>query len=143
MLAAALTVRSAAVRRAARRRRTAGLTLVELIIVITIIGSLMGVIAFAIFSSKEKADKKIAALACKQFRTSVLTYKASHPESDCVTPDQLKTEKEIDSTTNLKDPWNMPYVITCEGEDIRVCSTGPDKKPGGDDICEPASSDKK
>lgn len=146
MLAAVPTVRSAAVGRyklrAARRRRTAGLTLVELIIVITIIGSLMGVIAFAIFQRKAAADKETAKLACTQFRQSVLTYKQTHPDKDCVSPADLKAEKEIDSTTNIKDPWGSVYLIKCEGDEISVCSWGPDKKEGNDDICVPAPEKK-
>jgi general secretion pathway protein G len=126
-------------RRAARRAASRGLTLVELIIVITIIGSLMGIIAFAIFQRKAAADKETAKLACTQFRQSVLTYKQTHPDADCVTPEQLKSEKEIDSTTNIKDPWGSPYRIKCDGEEITVCSIGPDKKEGNDDICVPAA----
>jgi general secretion pathway protein G len=128
----------AAVLRSARRARSRGLTLVELIIVITIIGSLMGIIAFAIFQRKAAADKEMAALACKQFRQAVLTYKSRNPEAECVTPDQLKTEKEIDSTTSIKDPWGRPYTIKCDGEEITVCSDGPSKGDPTGQICVPS-----
>jgi general secretion pathway protein G len=126
--------------RAARRARSRGLTLVELIIVITIIGSLMGIIAFAIFQRKASADKEMASLACKQFRQAVLTYKSRNPEAECVTPEQLKTEKEIDSTTSIKDPWGRPYTIKCDGEDITVCSEGPKKGDASGMICVPAAA---
>src|SRR5579883_657844 len=98
-------LRAATYRRAMRRAASRGLTLVELIIVITIIGSLMGIIAFAIFQRKKTADIETARLACTQFRQTVLTYKQTHTDADCVTPDQLKADKAIDSTTNTKDPW--------------------------------------
>lgn len=133
---------SAARRRAARRAASRGLTLVELIIVITIIGSLMGVIAFAIFQRKATADKETARLACTQFRQSVLTYKQTHPDKECVTPDELKSEKEIDSTTNTKDPWGHPYKIKCDGDEIQVCSDGPNKNDPSGSICVPAAEKK-
>ncbi len=139
MLAA---VRNRALRRASRRNKTRGLTLVELIIVITIIGSLMGIIAFAIFQRKAAADKETAKLACTQFRQSVLTYKQTHPDAECVTPEQLKSEKEIDSTTNIKDPWGHVYRIKCEGDEISVCSDGPSKGDATGAICVPAAEKK-
>ena len=129
-----------ATRRALRRAAASGLTLVELIIVITIIGSLMGIIAFAIFQRKKTADIETARLACTQFRQTVLTYKQTHTDADCVTPDQLKADKAIDSTTNTKDPWGSVYVISCDGDEITVCSNGPNKTDPSDDICVPPKS---
>ena len=123
----------AAKRRAARRAASRGLTLVELIIVITIIGSLMGVIAFAVFSQAAKAKVETARIACTQFRQSVLSYKQSQTDVDCPTPEQLKAEKVIDKTTNIKDPWGMTYKIACDGDEIAVISFGPDKKEGTED----------
>jgi general secretion pathway protein G len=131
-------VRKRAVANHRRRAAMRGLTLVELIIVITIIGSLMGIIAFAIFQRKAEADKQTTKLACTQFRQTVLTYKQTHPDVDCPNVDLLKSEKALDSTTNLKDSWGSKFIITCDGEEIRVCSLGPDKKEGNDDICVPA-----
>jgi general secretion pathway protein G len=119
--------------RAGQRRRSRGLTLVELIVVITIIGSLMGIIAFAIFARKKQADIQTAKLACTQYRQTVLTYKQVHTDVDCVQPDQLKSEKEIDSTTSIKDPWGSVFKVVCDGEEIAVISFGPDKKEGTDD----------
>ncbi|HEU0122760.1 MAG TPA: hypothetical protein VFQ91_19665 [Bryobacteraceae bacterium] len=35
-----------------------------------------------------------------------------------------------------EDPWGTAYAVTREGEGVRVCSLGPDQRPGGgDDIC--------
>jgi general secretion pathway protein G len=114
------------------RLHARGLTLVELIIVISIIGSLMGIIAFAIFQRKATADKELAKTACSQFRSAILLYRTTHPDGDCPSPQQLKAEKEIDSTTNIKDAWGIQFKITCD-EEIVCTSAGPDRKEGTDD----------
>ncbi len=119
--------------RARRRARARGLTLVELIIVITIIGVLMGAIAIGIFAQKKKADRGTAEIMCKNLRTSALSFKSTHPDVDCPTPEQLKTEGEIDKTANLKDPWGQLYKLSCDTDEITCQSNGPDKKEGTDD----------
>jgi general secretion pathway protein G len=120
-------------RRQRHRAASRGLTLVELIIVITIIGVLMGAIAIGIFAQKKKADKGTAEIMCKNLRTSALSFKSTHPDVDCPSPEQLKAEKEIDSTANLKDPWGQPYKLSCDTDEIVCVSSGPDKKEGTDD----------
>jgi general secretion pathway protein G len=118
------------------RRRYAGsrgLTLVELIIVITIIGVLSAAIAAGVLNAGKKANIKAAAIACDTIRGATMQWKALHPSEDCPTVEQLKTEKELDTGFSLKDPWGTPFKVSCDSDEISCSSSGPDRKEGTDD----------
>jgi len=77
-----------AIRRAAAR----GLTLVELVIVITLIGVLTGAIAVGVLKAQKSANVGAAKTACDTIRTQTMQWKAQHPTEDCPTVEQLKTD---------------------------------------------------
>jgi general secretion pathway protein G len=135
--------RRAAVRRAARRAAARGLTLVELVIVITIIGVVTAAIAVGVIQQQKRANIKAAGLACNTIRESTTLYMANVAGAECPTVDDLKGGKYLDTTFNTKDPWGGPYKISCDADDITVSSAGPDKKVGTeDDIQVPAAQAK-
>lgn len=130
-------------RRALKRAASRGLTLVEMIIVITLIGALMAIIGFAVFRQSESAKIKAAKVACTQFRNSAKLYREDHPDA-CPSPQTLKDEKQIDTTTSINDPWGKPFAIACpEGGEIVVTSSGPDGKPGSEDDIRMPEAEKK
>jgi general secretion pathway protein G len=59
-------------RRAAHRSASRGLTLVELIVVITIIGVLTAAISVGVMSAKKSADLKLAKTACNTIRDATI-----------------------------------------------------------------------
>jgi len=125
---------------AARRARAAsrGLTLVELIIVITIIGVLTAAISIGVMGAAKKANQGAAKTACNTVRSATMQWKAIHMGEDCPTVEQLKTEKDLDTGFSLKDPWGIPYQLSCDTDEITCTSSGPDKKEGtADDIVVP------
>jgi general secretion pathway protein G len=113
--------------RRARRARARGLTLVELMIVITLIGALMSVIAIGIFSKLASGEKKTACMGAKNIAGEVKLYKRDHPDVDCPTADMLKATASKGDKVEVKDPWGKPYDIKCDGEDVVVISGGPSK----------------
>ena len=119
--------------RARRRAASRGLTLVELIIVITIIGVLTAAISVGLMRAKKTADIGTTATACNTARSAVAMWKSAHPGDDCPTIDQLKKEKFLGSDFNVKDPWNNPIKLACDSDDVTCSSAGPDKKEGTDD----------
>jgi prepilin-type N-terminal cleavage/methylation domain-containing protein len=111
-----------------------GLTLVELLITISLLGLLMSAIAVAVFHQHVKAQIKTAAIACANLRSVVQASLATEPESaECPTPVSLKASHEIDTAASTDDPWGTEYRIECRPEEIIASSAGPDRAFGTED----------
>ena len=117
----------------AQRATARGLTLVELVIVITIIGVLTAAISIGVLRAKKTADVGAAKTACNTVRSATITWKAAHPSEDCPSVAQLKQNRDLDTGFSSKDPWGGLYVVTCDSEEITCTSPGPDRKDGTDD----------
>jgi general secretion pathway protein G len=119
--------------RALHRAVARGLTLVELVIVITIIGVLTAAISVGVMRAKKTADIGTAKTACNSIKSATVLWKNAHPDQDCPTVEALKKERFLDNGFLPKDAWGNPYKIACDTDDI-VCSTaGPDRKEGTED----------
>jgi general secretion pathway protein G len=116
-----------------RRAASRGLTLVELVIVITIIGVLTAAISIGVMSAKKKADIGTTGTACNPARGATVMWKNAHPSEDCPTIDQLKQEKLLGSDFSAKDPWGNPIKLSCDSDEVTCTTAGPDKKEGTDD----------
>lgn len=119
--------------KALRRSAARGLTLVELVIVITIIGVLTAAISIGVMQAQKNANKGAAKTACNTVRQATMSWKAVHPGEDCPTVEQLRKDKDLDTGFNLKDPWGGYYKLNCDNDEITCTSAGPDKKEGTDD----------
>lgn len=117
----------------ARRAASRGLTLVELVITITLIGVLTAAISIGVIGAQKRASVQAAKTACNTARQATMQWKAVHPSEDCPTVDQLKTEKDLDTGFNSKDPWGSVYKLSCDSDEIACTSAGPDRKEGTDD----------
>jgi general secretion pathway protein G len=117
------------------RRRTPkrGLTLVEMMVVIALIGVLTAAIAIGVLQAQKRASIGAAQTACNTIRSATIQWKAVRPGEDCPTVDQLKKEKFLDTGFNVKDPWNVSYKLGCDADEITCTSAGPDRKEGTED----------
>jgi general secretion pathway protein G len=116
-----------------RRVASRGLTLVELVIVITIIGVLTAAISIGVMAAKKKADVGTTNTACNSIRSATILWKNSHPGDDCPTVEQLKSEGLLEKSFSSKDPWGNVFHITCDVDEITCATSGPDRKEGTED----------
>ncbi len=119
--------------RAHRRGLSRGLTLVELVIVITIIGMLTAAISVGVMAAKKKADVGTTNTACNSIRSATILWKNSHPGDDCPTVEALKSEGLLEKGFSSKDPWGNGFKIACDVDEITCITNGPDRKEGTDD----------
>ncbi len=127
-------------RRVARKQKLAGVTLVEVLIVVAIMAMLAGGIAFALLPQFQKASIKTAKENAIKLRQAVSLWRTDSP-GECPTVSQLKKDKLLDKVGG-DDPWGKSYKIKCEDGEVYVSSGGPDQKRGtADDITVPSEAD--
>jgi general secretion pathway protein G len=111
----------------------AGLTLIEIMIVIAIIAMIGGGVTFA-FQQQRRAQVKTTKTNAMQLRSLAQQYYTEHRDS-CPTVQGLISAGEMDTRSKTTDEWGKPFNIVCNGEELDVTSSGPDGQAGtGDDI---------
>ncbi len=122
-------------KRAARRRRQRGITLLEILIVLAIIGLVMALLVGpAVMKAFGSSKTKVARIAVRKF-----AYEAypqwSTQHKGC--PASLQDLTPFMNSDDIKDPWGNPYVMQCGdsapagAKGFAVISYGEDGKPGG------------
>jgi general secretion pathway protein G len=137
-LPSAARAREALSRASLARRHTAGVTLVEVLIVVAIMALLASGVTFAILPKYKEAQVSTARTSAQVMRRAVQDWQRVNNEVICPTVSQLVEGKHIDSGADVDDPWGMPWVLACTDDEAFVQSNGPDKKQGTpDDISVP------
>ncbi|HHH11156.1 MAG TPA: prepilin-type N-terminal cleavage/methylation domain-containing protein [Sorangium sp.] len=116
-----------------RRRLAAGVTLVEVLIVVAIMALIAGGASFLILPKFQEARVRTAKTTARSIRQVTIQYVALKGAGDCPTVQSLIAAKELDSAGDTEDPWGQPYNISCAGDDVTVSSSGPDRKEGTED----------
>ena len=111
--------------RLARQRRREGMTLIEIMIVITIFAMIAGGVAVALLPQLEKARIKTTKTDAHALRSAAMLYVADNPRG-CPSVEDLISERYLDGSRRTTDAWETPYQISCEDGDISVFSAGPD-----------------
>ncbi len=119
-----MTIDRSRQRRLARRKRRQGMTLIEIMIVITIFAMIAGGVAVALLPQLEKARIKSTKTDAQALRSAVMLYVADNPR-ECPTVEELVTERYLDGSKRTTDAWDTEFQVTCE-DDIGVISAGPD-----------------
>ncbi len=119
-------------RQLTRRRRAArGMTLIEIIVVITILSLLMAAVGVAVIPRLEEAKVDRAKLDIANILNALKTYYAKKGNY----PDTGAGLKALVDTQILEkqpvDPWDHEYVYVLEAGKPTVISYGKDGAPGG------------
>jgi general secretion pathway protein G len=108
-----------------------GMTLIEIMVVLVILGLIAGAIGYNVFNQLKEAQVRTATLDLKSISNGVDLY---HVETG-QWPDGLAQLVPKYIKDLHKDPWGSEYSYVRSGEGYEVYSYGPDKaQGGGDDI---------
>lgn len=121
-------------------RNQAGMTLIEIMIVIAIIGGLMTFLGQTVFSNLGKAKTQQAKIQIQEITKSIQLYAV-----DCGSvPQSINALLEDDGNCSnwgpdpyvkanmIKDPWNNELVYEKNGSDFTLLSLGADGEDGGE-----------
>ena len=109
-----------------------GMTLIEILVVLAIIGLIMGGVAIYAFGALEGSKESTAANDIATLSQSIEMYQLQKNKCPKSVQD-LKAAGIIKKIT--KDPWNKDYEIKCPGEHgaVDISSAGKDGQMGTDD----------
>lgn len=117
-----------------RRKKQRGMTLIEIIVVITILGLIAAAIGIAVVPQLDKAKQERAALDIKNIEGALKIFyakKGNYPD----TGTGLRALVDTQALESMpKDPWGNDYVYMNEGGKPVITSYGRDGSPGGDSI---------
>ena len=115
-----------------RRRRNRGMTLIEIMVVITILGLIAAAVGVAVIPQLEAARRDRASLDIKNIQGAMKLYytkKGKYPD----TASGLGALVETQTLEQMpKDPWNNDYVYINEGGKPVIISYGADGTAGGE-----------
>ncbi|XXT19785.1 prepilin-type N-terminal cleavage/methylation domain-containing protein [Sorangium sp. So ce1128] len=110
------------------RKLSRGVTLIEVLIVVTIMAVIAGGATLALWPRLEAARVKSAYTGTSVIKTAADQYQNLGAGGEgCPTIQALVSAKQIDAN-KTDDPWGQPYRIKCEEGEVRVFSVGKDKK---------------
>jgi len=134
-------------------RNQEGFTLLEIMVVVIIIGTLAGLVGIKVLDRLEQARVQAAKIEMQTLRDALDLFKMDngfYPTSDqglaaLVTPPEggrqaanYKPQGYLRDQKLPIDPWGTPYVYQCEdGYFYIIASVGPDGKPGTQDDITP------
>jgi general secretion pathway protein G len=126
-----MSMKQLVARTLAKKSRARGMTLIEIMVVLVILGLIAGAIGFNVFNQLKIAQVKNAELDLKAIGNGIDLY---HVETG-QWPDSLQQLMPKYIKDVHKDPWGTDYSYVRTGEGFSVYSYGPDKaQGGGDDI---------
>ena len=119
------------------RGQARGMTLIEIMVVVAIMGMLMGAVGVFAYGRLEKARETDTKMVIKSIEQALVHYQTDNTDGCPKSLDDLYEQKYL--TKKPVDAWNAPLSFKCPGEHntdgADIVSTGKDKKEGtADDI---------
>lgn len=130
------------------RARSAGFTLIEIMVVVVILGILLSVVVPQVMNRPDEARVQLARQNIRAIESALDMYRLNHfryPSSDeglqaLIQPPAGSELKNYPSGGYLKkspvDPWNNEYVYLNPGTrgEVDIYSLGADGQPGGEGV---------
>lgn len=117
--------------------REAGVTLLEIMIVLAIIGTLMAfLIGPRILNSFKQSQIQNTKILLNQYNQAIIEWKTRNPQAECpATLEELYMQKFVNAKP--VDTWGQPLIYRCpgqmSGEGYDLMSRGPDRQEGTQD----------
>ncbi len=115
-----------------QRRRQRGMTLIEIMVVITILGLIMAAVGVAVIPKLDEAKQETARLDIANINQALKLYYTKKGKY----PDTGTGLRALVDTNNLEriptDPWGKEYVYMNEGGKPVIISYGADGTAGGE-----------
>jgi general secretion pathway protein G len=115
-----------------QRRRERGMTLIEIMVVITILGLIMAAVGVAVIPKLDEAKQDTARLDIANIQQAMKLYYTKKGKY----PDTATGLRALVDTQNLErvptDPWGNEYVYMNEGGKPVIVSYGADGTQGGE-----------
>ena len=115
------------------RNRTRGMTLIEIMVVIAILGMMAAAVSISVMQHYGDAQRKTVALDFKTLESQLDLYivqRGGLPSQS----DGLKLLVQAGISREIpKDPWGHPYQYAVNGGEVTLTSYGSDGEPGGSD----------
>jgi general secretion pathway protein G len=128
-------------------RREEGFTLVELMVVISIIAILATIVTVSVLGVRDDANVSAAQAQIVNLKTALTSYNLAFgrfPTAAEGLDALIHNEKRsfLDAQQVPLDPWDKPYIYTSEGpRQFKIISYGADGQPGGSSYDADISSD--
>jgi general secretion pathway protein G len=122
---------------AKRRYKDAGMTMLEIMIVLALIGLVMSAVGVGVFAQFKKGQRKVAQAQANDIAAKIVQFMADNSSECPKSIDDLVAQKYLPK--RQKDPWNRDLIIRCPGtvntDGVDVVSLGPDGQEGtADDV---------
>lgn len=119
-------------------QRERGMTLLEIMIVLALIGMVMSAIGVGLNAYFKKGQKKTAQITAGQIAQAAEQYMMENNSNCPGSLDDLVANKNL-TAKQKKDPWGKEFMMKCPGtgnpDGVDIVSSGPDKQEGtADDI---------
>ena len=114
-----------------RKKARRGMTLVEIMVVLVILGLIAGAVVVAVVPRMEEAKQDTAKLDMQAIQSALKLYytkKGNYPD----TATGLKVLVEGQYLEKITDPWGNEYIYLNEGGRPVVMSYGSDGQQGGE-----------
>jgi general secretion pathway protein G len=124
-----------------RSARSAGFTLIEILIVVAIIAVIGGIVAQRIFGGADRAKFNLTKSQVQQLAAKIETYELDNGNIPAQLQDLVTQPANADSwlgpyanEAELKDAWGTAYEYRAPGESAKfdIVSLGADRRAGGD-----------